>query len=69
VAILLACVHSSVGFGTTCLTIRGFALGSSDLAGLAIEGLGFYLAYVSSVLACIARMVFYISRTSLFACG
>jgi hypothetical protein len=67
VAILLACVHSSVGFRTTYLTIRGFALGSSDLVGLAIKGLGFYLAYVSSVLAYIARMVFYISQTSLFA--
>jgi hypothetical protein len=63
VAILLVCLHSSVGFRTTYLTIWDFALGSSGLKGSAIRGLGFYLAYISSVLACTvkARMVFYIS--------
>jgi hypothetical protein len=37
--------------------------------GLAIKGLGFYLMYISSVLAYTARIVFYISQTSLFACS
>jgi hypothetical protein len=54
VAILLIYMYSSVGFGTTYLTIRGFALRSSNLIGLAIKGLGFYLIDISSMLACTA---------------